>query len=733
MNAVKRLVQKYFPHSLADQVSACLKDVPDNLIFHLKRFDFDLLTGIRSKINDYFEFPLEIDMAPYKIDYVKDPQQIPAPDRFMLVGILVHSGNAEAGHYYSYIRERSGTRNSWVEMNDVDVTPYDLVHKLHESCFGGIDPTYPHQFARSWNAYMLFYQRIDSVKVEEQSFPVDNLPVRAPIPLEIFGRIRFENENWIRKFCLLDPEYSIFCRDLFEQYRHLSKNQCTEDHKLERDFIQMVLHHTEFVFARQKDCEQIEKILTALEHLVTRCANCSRHFLFWMLRHDNTFRNLTLRCPDERVKRKVGGMLIGVLSALKQSEPQMYSTDLDDSESLSPPRQILPIGGMFEETLTEMHNQLDNLHTTKSWDEYFGTLCSLASLGRGERRKIHNRGFLEITLQILFVTGQPQILNEWHLPMHYLRLRQKRKFSLRKLTALATILLQGMNEAHRFLAREDGREDRAGFYTLTPFEHNLVKHLSPVPPSRNSIANTILFGALRSEGIEPRVCQELVVALVDYADGDPDILRGILGAITAGIYAEPAANAVPYLQAGIKFCQMCPEYKMVLQLISRYAEGVSTIQDSGGAEHLDFFAQVSRMSNPNLQRKRNTVFKEMILRKLPCFAPHLMFYHDQEVRHNTVRLIKNLMLDVDYGAIDDDLMEELVQDSGRNLARQCIELAKNLIARAKPLESLRVEDLCSATKECLVRFFDENDEERERLAQELESKSKGASLNCRQH
>lgn len=96
---------------------ACLKDIPDNLIFHLKRFDYDVMSGQRSKINDQFEFPHRIDMAPYHVDYQKDADPPSEPDLFELSGVLVHSGTAESGHYYSYIRERppnSADSNSWV-------------------------------------------------------------------------------------------------------------------------------------------------------------------------------------------------------------------------------------------------------------------------------------------------------------------------------------------------------------------------------------------------------------------------------------------------------------------------------------------------------------------------------------------------------------------------------------------------------------------------------------------
>ena len=35
----------------------CIKSLPNKLIITLKRFEFDLNTMMKMKINDYFEFP----------------------------------------------------------------------------------------------------------------------------------------------------------------------------------------------------------------------------------------------------------------------------------------------------------------------------------------------------------------------------------------------------------------------------------------------------------------------------------------------------------------------------------------------------------------------------------------------------------------------------------------------------------------------------------------------------
>lgn len=40
----------------------CIKSLPNNLIITLKRFEFDLNTMMKMKINDYFEFPLQLNL-----------------------------------------------------------------------------------------------------------------------------------------------------------------------------------------------------------------------------------------------------------------------------------------------------------------------------------------------------------------------------------------------------------------------------------------------------------------------------------------------------------------------------------------------------------------------------------------------------------------------------------------------------------------------------------------------
>jgi ubiquitin C-terminal hydrolase len=178
--------------------AAPLIDVPDCVVVHIGRFSMDWGTGHATKSNARFEFPHLFDLWPSSLDALVQADDLRTADgrplseaaegnsgrttsdrsawRYRLAGIVMHSGSLEAGHYYSYIRERgprgasvaaaraaSGYRGSapisngtnapdiWHEFNDSQVTPWDS-SSLESMCFGG-------SASSSKSAYILFYER----------------------------------------------------------------------------------------------------------------------------------------------------------------------------------------------------------------------------------------------------------------------------------------------------------------------------------------------------------------------------------------------------------------------------------------------------------------------------------------------------------------------------------------------------------------------------------------------
>ena len=85
------------------------------LIFVLKRFEFNYETMKRVKINDYYEFPLELDMTKYISEKKNDVNL----NKYKLKSVVVHMGHSEGGHYYAFIKNKN---DNWYEYNDTNHT-----------------------------------------------------------------------------------------------------------------------------------------------------------------------------------------------------------------------------------------------------------------------------------------------------------------------------------------------------------------------------------------------------------------------------------------------------------------------------------------------------------------------------------------------------------------------------------------------------------------------------------
>lgn len=185
---------------------------PQHLIVHLKRFEFDLNTMQQVKLDDFFEFPRDLSLWDYTLYGRKDrdtpvseaggevhtapgsevgedavdytvPTSVKQDDfEYTLVGVVVHTGTAQGGHYYSYIRERAATgpTDRWLLFNDSNVTEWDdseletatfggeyehtgsryvgFGNTSSGAAYGGRNSTY--KVSRSANGFLLFYDKV---------------------------------------------------------------------------------------------------------------------------------------------------------------------------------------------------------------------------------------------------------------------------------------------------------------------------------------------------------------------------------------------------------------------------------------------------------------------------------------------------------------------------------------------------------------------------------------------
>lgn len=156
-------------HGLQDAKKGVLfEDFPPVLELQLKRFEYDFQRDVMVKINERYEFPLELDLDRVGRKYLTQGADPSVRNLYLLHSVLVHSGGVHGGHYYAYIRPTLG--DDWYKFDDERVTKEDA-KKATEDQFGGEDespplhPTLNHNNPPSYkltkhsNAYMLVYIR----------------------------------------------------------------------------------------------------------------------------------------------------------------------------------------------------------------------------------------------------------------------------------------------------------------------------------------------------------------------------------------------------------------------------------------------------------------------------------------------------------------------------------------------------------------------------------------------
>ena len=105
--------------------------LPQVLIIHLKRFNME--SSSRTKIETFVKYPLELNMNKFLSSVTSDEE----PHIYDLIGVCLHSGSFERGHYTAYVKKPSG----WFCFNDSfvsSISVQDIVDR---------------------NAYILFYLR----------------------------------------------------------------------------------------------------------------------------------------------------------------------------------------------------------------------------------------------------------------------------------------------------------------------------------------------------------------------------------------------------------------------------------------------------------------------------------------------------------------------------------------------------------------------------------------------
>ncbi|XP_022644946.1 probable ubiquitin carboxyl-terminal hydrolase FAF-X isoform X2 [Varroa jacobsoni] len=232
----------------------CIKSLPPILAIQLKRFDYDWDRECAIKFNDYFEFPRDLDMEPYTVQGLARREGEPVePDRtdrseqaanagtiYELSGIVVHSGQASGGHYYSYIK----TDGQWYKFDDGEVceSKMESHEEMKNQCFGGdyVSEMFDHiskrmscrRQKRWWNAYILFYERVDLADRIERQLRIERPDemAAAMLPPAIEMSVWQQNLQYTHVHVQFTAEFFRFVKNLVSvNAKHLTMTVAATD------------------------------------------------------------------------------------------------------------------------------------------------------------------------------------------------------------------------------------------------------------------------------------------------------------------------------------------------------------------------------------------------------------------------------------------------------------------------------------------------------------------------
>ncbi|KAK4106515.1 hypothetical protein N658DRAFT_21639 [Parathielavia hyrcaniae] len=706
---------------------ACLKDIPDNLIFHLKRFDFNLRTMQRSKINDYFAFPDKIDMRPYTIDHLSNPTEDMPEDVFELVGVLVHTGTAESGHYYSYVRERpaDGDAQTWVEFNDETVTQWNP-ELMANSCFGG--PDYQPQFQpgntvfeKQYSAYMLFYQRSSSLAKNQELLqrPGRSVPFGVKMPEDIQEYINEENSFLLRRHCLFDPSQIQFvCLALF-QLKSLQFGGCSRDHTLETHALVMAFGHLDQVASRTKDVPDFHILLSRIRAMCESCPRCSLAVYNYLSTYPFVLRSMLQRNLDEDVRQGTANLVVRVLELIKERVPVQYGippTEADDGDEADvfdmQPSVIDGVIRMLEVLWQSFHAHL------RSWPEVFNFMLAFVKLGRHELAAfLQQTHFLKWLLWIVWAdTSAEASLSVQFAKLVAVVARRlpNRPPSYESIIALLDYLLAhvrltysvGGHATGAISAKERVRlsTDLDQPFDVTRAEADILHHMGPRAIPVNTFVDRLI-----SIDQNPSATYSIIANLMRQSRHmENAVFHTLLHRITGQI----GHSVSPYLRvAASVFCVVASDAGIIGDLVKHTAQQCLCLQNTEGKAFLDFWRETF---DDERERSGETVHQVMLagLDMVPEWAPGLLGYFDASAIEGTEQFLQEKIFQYRTfrPANDDEPQEareltEKMRLTARALGLRCLLfLRDNYVVRNAEVTERAVGGLQRAIRNCAKYF-----------------------------
>ena len=660
---------------------SCLKEIPDHLAFHLKRFDFDLLSMQRRKIDDYFGFPEEVDMAPYTYDAVaREGGPVPS-DIFQLKGILVHSGTAEHGHYYSYIRESDhqlGVPATWLEFNDTEVTPFDP-GKIPDCCFGGYFEHNQVRWSKMNSAYMLFYER-----KAKQRFPgpilmsANNLgPPDNDASGNFNSAIAKENDLLIRWFCLMDSEHGDFLRALVEKLQVLSQDRLSSDHTghhLYTDMATVLVKYLQWAACRVKGTPQFEASAFALENLVLGCSQCCSVVVDLLADGEPSPQtDLLLHCPSSKVRTQTKDLLLTLTRIMRRVDGPAtppISLQLTNESSLN---VTLDSMSVFKNSVDNLVYELKEIGLyCRRWHEYFSTLLGMADLGRAESVMLLATQLLPSCMMLLFSNsesdGPVELDHKYYISNVHCINRERNLVNYRALLKLTAYLLQYVNPTKTYPGDASERmryaEDSEGLLPVTLMEHYLIYYTEVTREGREvyclvakgteaiedrdldaQYATTIVSQMLLNCGYKSRGCDKMTSTIMHLiSEYSPEFQQLPLTLAIPLCKLAPSKRCGESIIEAIKSRILLSVDDSFQVLLDEFREP-GTIDPANNGFIANFLGGLAEMEAPACAFKDGKFpYRKTVLKTCHSWGPRLLQYDSHQGREKTLMVLKQILL-----------------------------------------------------------------------------------------
>jgi ubiquitin carboxyl-terminal hydrolase 9/24 len=303
------------------------------------------------------------------------------------VGATVHSGTANAGHYWSYINTKRGyqecegedpeweqTQNDpWMEFNDSTVRDLTF-NKIKDDCFGGDgkggnDDSWGFGGSYGKSAYMLVYERREKkpLKILVPNEEVEQVKAKGEevfhdkakdehfklhdyrkgfediVPNDIYKQVFEDNCKFEFENDIYSTEFFDFVKSIMEAIHQLSTEEDSEIvDNITENAIGIGKKTVMEILSRFFYNQGIGEMTDVLIKILKSKAHLARKFMEQCYEEDNFngILEILLECPDGTARVQVNKILKFVLTTLKaqekdimyQNEPYEYMIKNDKGE-----------------------------------------------------------------------------------------------------------------------------------------------------------------------------------------------------------------------------------------------------------------------------------------------------------------------------------------------------------------------------------------------------------------